>query len=306
MITVLLAVFNGERYLKQQIDSILSQTVTDIKVVIRDDGSSDASPRIIDDYCNKYPQIISKLDGKPTGGAKQNFSELLDKTDDDYMMFCDQDDVWLPEKAEKTLAAMREAEGENREIPVLVHSDLKVVDQDLNVISNSFFEFQRLNQDNITLPKLLVQNYVTGCTVMINRALKQVCGRIPEECVMHDWWLALTAQLFGKTVCLNAPTLLYRQHGGNQVGAKASYGMALIKRKLQTLDEVKKNYNATYNQAAALLKCYGEYLDKEKCEILRVYSKMQNMKKFKKIRTMQKYGFKKGTRLRVIGQYFLM
>ena len=93
MITVLLAVFNGERYLKQQIDSILSQTVTDIKVVIRDDGSIDASPRIIDDYCNKYPQIISKLEGEPTGSAKQNFSELLYKTDDDYIMFCDQDDV---------------------------------------------------------------------------------------------------------------------------------------------------------------------------------------------------------------------
>lgn len=306
MITVLLAVFNGERYLKQQIDSILSQTVTDIKVVIRDDGSIDASPRIIDDYCSKYPQIISKLEGKPTGSAKQNFSELLYKTDDDYIMFCDQDDVWLPKKAEKTLAAVRNAEGENREIPVLAHSDLKVVDQDLNVISNSFFEFQRLNQNNITLPKLLVQNYVTGCTVMINRALKQVCGRIPEECVMHDWWLALAAQLFGKIICIQEPTMLYRQHSENQVGAKAAYGMALIRRKLQTLDEVKKNYNATYNQAQALLNCYRGRLNQNQFEILQAYVKMQKMQKLKKIRTMQKYGFKKGTRLRVIGQYFLM
>ena len=306
LITVLLAVFNGEKYLKQQIDSLLRQTVTDIKIVIRDDGSRDRSPQIIDDYCNKYPEKISKLVGEPTGSSKQNFAELLNKVDSDYIMFCDQDDVWLPEKAEKTLNIMREFEGENCATPVLVHSDLKVVDQDLNVISDSFFEFQRLNQDNITLPKLLVQNYVTGCTVMINRALKQACGKIPKECIMHDWWLALAAQLFGKIICIQEPTMLYRQHSGNQVGAKASYGIALIKRKLQTFGEVTKNYNATYTQAAALLKCYGEYLDKEKCEILRVYSKMQNMKKFKKIRTMQKYGFKKGTRLRVIGQYFLM
>lgn len=304
MVTVLLAVYNGEKYLKEQIDSILTQTVKDIKIVIRDDGSCDGSPLIIDDYCNRYPQIISKLEGAPTGSAKQNFAKLFKNCDSDYIMFCDQDDVWLPEKIEKTLAAMQDAEKNDKSIPVLVHTDLKVVDESLNVISPSFFDFQKLIQDDITLPKLLVQNYVTGCTVMINRALKEKCGNIPEDCIMHDWWLALAAVLFGKLICVAEPTMLYRQHESNQVGAKASYGIAFIKRKLATLDKVRENYNATYRQAKSLLDCYGDVLGEQQKEIIEIYCKIPLMNKLKKIRTMQKYGFKKCTRLRVVGQYF--
>ena len=301
----MLAVFDGEKYLKEQIDSILNQTVKNIKIIIRDDGSRDSSPQIIDDYCNKYPQIISKLDGSPTGSAKQNFAELLKNCDSDYIMFCDQDDVWLPEKIEKTLEAMKKAEHGGK-TPVLVHTDLKVVDQSLNVISPSFFKFQKLIQDDITLPKLLVQNYVTGCTVMINRALQEKCGLIPKECIMHDWWLALVAVLFGKLICINEPTMLYRQHSDNQVGAKASYGIAFVKRKLATLDTVRHNYNATYSQAKALLDSYGNLLNENVKEIIDIYCQMPKMNKFKKIRAMQKFGFKKCTLLRVVGQYFLM
>ncbi len=301
----MLAVFDGEKYLKEQIDSILNQTVKNIKIIIRDDGSRDSSPQIIDDYCNKYPQIISKLDGVPTGSAKQNFAELLKNCDSDYIMFCDQDDVWLPEKIEKTLEEMKKAEHGGK-TPVLVHTDLKVVDQSLNVISPSFFKFQKLIQDDITLPKLLVQNYVTGCTVMINRALQEKCGLIPKECIMHDWWLALVAILFGELVCINEPTMLYRQHSDNQVGAKASYGIAFVKRKLATLDTVRHNYNATYSQAKALLDSYGNLLNENVKEIIDIYCQMPKMNKLKKIRAMQKFGFKKCTLLRVVGQYFLM
>ena len=220
-------------------------------------------------------------------------------------MFCDQDDVWLEQKIEKTLAVMQAAE-DGDATPVLVHSDLKVVDQKLNVISPSFFEFQKLIQDDIILPKLLVQNYVTGCTVMINRALAQKCGQIPDNSIMHDWWLALTAILFGKLVCMSEVTMLYRQHSNNQVGAKASYGIAFIKRKLATIDKVRGDYNATYTQARALLVCYGELLNQQQKKTIEIYCKIPQMKKLQKIRTMQKYGFKKCTRLRVIGQYFLI
>ncbi len=308
MVAVLLAVYNGEKYLKEQIDSLLSQTVSDIKIIIHDDGSTDSSAEIIKLYCEKYPNKICCLEGKPTGGASQNFAFLLQSCDErfDYIMFCDQDDVWLPQKIEKTLALMQKSEGEDKNIPVLVHTDLKVADGTLNVINKSFFDFQKLNQDNITLPRLLVQNYVTGCTVMINNALRQKCGKIPNNCIMHDWWLALTAVIFGKLVCLKESTMLYRQHSDNQVGAKASYGLGFIKRKLQTLGEVKKNYNATYIQAGLLLECYGNALQKSQRELVEKYCEIPKMNKLKKIKTVKKYGFKKGTRLRVFGQYVLM
>ncbi len=305
MVAILLAVYNGEKYLKEQIESVLNQSFKDIKIIIRDDGSTDNSIGIIDDFCNMYPDKIFSIKGTPTGNAKSNFARLLETCDDDYIMFCDQDDVWLPNKVEKTLKVMKSVEN-GGETPVLVHTDLKVVDGELCEIAPSFFEFQKLIQDNITLPKLLVQNYVTGCTVMINRALKDKCGKVPHICIMHDWWLALVAVLFGKLVCVNEPTMLYRQHSNNQVGAKASYGIAFIKRKIATLDKVRENYNATYIQAASLLECYGDKLNKEQHAIIETYCKVKNMNKFQKIRAVQKYGFKKGTKLRVIGQYILM
>ncbi len=306
MVTVLLAVYNGEKYLKEQIDSLLNQTFNDIRIIIRDDGSTDNSLDIINDYCKKYPLIISSLTGKPTGSAVGNFAELLYNCDDDYIMFCDQDDVWLPQKIEKTISVMKKTEGADKNTPVLVHSDLIVADQNLKTVSQSFFAFQRLDPENISLSGLLVQNCVTGCTVMINRALKEKCGKIPNDCIMHDWWLAITAQLFGKIACVREPLMLYRQHSDNQVGAKASYGIALIKRKLSTLNEVRKNYNATYAQAQAVLRHYAGSLAEKERNLLEIYVSIPSKNKFKKIRIMQKYGFKKGTALRVIGQYILI
>ena len=301
----MLAVYNGEKFLKQQIDSLLEQTYKDIKIVVRDDGSTDNSCLIIDDYCKEYPDKICRIIGQPTGSAKQNFARLLEHCDSDYIMFCDQDDVWLPDKIEKTMLSMKAAE-ENGDIPVLVHTDLKIANQQLDVISNSLFDFQKLIHDNITLPKLLVQNYVTGCTVMINRALKNVCGQLPDSCIMHDWWLALTAVLFGKLVFENSATILYRQHSENQVGSKASYGIAYVKQKLSAFKRVRNTYNATYSQAQALLENYASRLSKEQKHILEEYCDIPNKNKFSRILTMQKYGFKKCTRIRVIGQYLVI
>ena len=305
LVSILLAVYNGEKYLKEQIESILSQTYKDIKIIIRDDGSSDESKNIINNYCNLYPDKIFSISGNPTGSAKLNFAELLKNCDSEYIMFCDQDDVWLPSKIELTLNAMKSSENEGN-TPVLVHTDLQVADENLGIVSPSFFEFNCLKQDNMTLPRLLVQNYVTGCTIMINRALKQKCGDIPPECLMHDWWLALVALMFGKLVFCNDSTILYRQHCENQVGAKAAYGLSFIKQKLATIKKVKETYNATYAQAEALIKRYGEGLSLEQRKILKTYCDMKNMRKFKKIRTINKFGFKKCTKMRVMGQYFLV
>lgn len=306
MIAVLLATYNGAKHLRAQLDSLLAQTYGDFKIIIRDDGSSDETPFIIDEYCNNYPDKISVIKGEPTGSACGNFSALFEAADYEYIMFCDQDDVWLPDKIEVTFAAMKAAEKGKTDCPVLVHSDLRVVDGELNTVCESFFEFQQIYQDRVTFPRLLVQNYVTGCTMMINRPLKELCGSIPHECAMHDWWLALVASIFGRIVCVERPLMLYRQHGGNQVGAKAAKGVGFIKRKLATLDRVRENYNATYIQADILMERYGERLSSENHEILKAYCSIPQKSKLQKIRIIRKYDFRKGTRLRVWGQYFLM
>lgn len=305
MVSILLAVYNGEKYLKEQIESILSQTYKDVEIIIRDDGSTDGSLSIIDDYCTLYPDKIISVKGNPTGSAKQNFAELLKICDSEYIMFCDQDDVWLPQKIEKTLCAVKSVENGGT-TPVLAHTDLKIADSNLKVISPSFFQFNCLKPNDITIPKLMVQNYITGCTVMINRALRNICGDIPSECIMHDWWLGLVALIFGEVVCINEATALYRQHQENQVGAKAKYGLSFIKQKLSTLEKVRENYNATYLQAETIIKKYGNKLNEKQLEILQAYCEIPNMSKFKKICAIKKFGFKKCTKMRVIGQYILV
>lgn len=305
MITVLLAVYNGEKYLREQIESILNQSVSDIRIVIRDDGSVDKSNGIIEEYLQKFPERISVLTGAPTKSASANFGELLRCCDDDYIMFADQDDVWFADKVQKTFDCMLKTENGDTSVPVLVHGDLTVTDADLKVINKSFFDYQRIIPDDLSLNRLLVQNYVTGCTVMINRALKDKAMPMPQGVAMHDWWLALVAAAFGKIATVRAPLMYYRQHGDNQVGAKAGGGAAMLARKLKTLGTVRKNYEATYRQAELLLKSYGDILPDSEKALLNAYSSMKYMGRLEKIKTIKEYNFKKCTRLRVIGQYFL-
>ena len=305
MITVLLAVYNGEKYLKPQIESILNQSVSDIKIIIRDDGSTDKSGEIISEYATKYPQRISVVTGEPTGSAVANFGEMLKQCDDDYIMFADQDDVWFNDKVQKTFDAMLKAEAGNADLPVLVHGNLTVTDGELNTIAESFFDYQKIIPDDLSINRLLVQNYVTGCTVMINRVLKNRAIPIPDGAAMHDWWLALAAAAFGKIVTVNQPLMYYRQHGENQVGAKAGSGFSLFVRKIKTLNTVRANYDATYRQAELLLKSYSELLSDDKRELLEAYVNMKNASRITKIRAIKKYNFKKCTGLRVLGQYIL-
>lgn len=305
MISVLLATFNGEKFLKEQIDSLLEQTYKDFKIIIRDDGSTDSTNEIIESYAVKYPEKISVIKGEPTGSSLGNFFELLSACPEGYAMLCDQDDFWCSDKIEKTFNAMRKKEEEAGEnTPILVHTDAFVADSELNIISESFIKFEALSPDFNKLNNLLVQNNVTGCTVMINNALLKLVRKRPENCVMHDWWIALVACLFGETVFVNEPLMYYRQHGNNQVGAKQATGINFIVTKFKNRKNVKKNYLDAYSQANSLLKEFSSELKKEDRKIISVYAAMPCLSKAEKIKAINKYSFKKNTALRNIGQYF--
>jgi len=141
MITILLAAYNGEAYLREQLDSILHQTYTDWVLYISDDASRDATPQIIADYAARCPkQIIPLQFDTPSGSAEANFFRMLTAVSGDYIALCDQDDVWLPHKLETTLHALQALEERHGiHTPILIHSDLKVVDQNLNILNESFF-----------------------------------------------------------------------------------------------------------------------------------------------------------------------
>lgn len=249
---ILMATYNGEKYLKEQIDSILNQTYKNWRLIIHDDNSTDNTLNLIKEYVEKYPEKIILIDDDiSTGGAKENFAYLLNKIDDnfDYIMFSDQDDVWFENKIELTLNKMIETERKYSKKPILVHTDLKVVDENLNVIAESMIRYQKIDINNQKYIKFLaLENVVTGCTVMINKYLYNLVLNIPKEAIMHDWWIALVAlKNNGIIEFLNIPTILYRQHTNNDTGAKRIDKKYYFK-KLLCIKEIIRGYNRLIKQ----------------------------------------------------------
>ncbi|HUT44054.1 MAG TPA: glycosyltransferase family 2 protein [Desulfobacterales bacterium] len=223
-ISICMSAYNGAKYISPQIDSILSQTYQQWRLFVRDDGSSDNTLVIINEYVSKYPEKIRLVDDNLGRlGPSLNFGKLLEFADSEYIMFCDQDDVWLPNKIELTLNAMEIAEKLYPQKPILVHTDLRVVDNELNMISDSLWDYQLLFPDIANNPaRIMAHNVVTGCTVMINKPAKAISTPIPREALMYDWWIAIKASKAGKIVHVSTPTVLYRQHSDNECGAKCA------------------------------------------------------------------------------------
>jgi len=246
-ITICMATYNGEKFLPEQMDSIISQSNQDWQLLIRDDGSDDDTVSIVEEYASRLPEKIKLIKDNETHlGASLNFGRLLKQTNTEYIMFSDQDDIWLPNKIELTLNAMKKTERGNQDKPILIHTDLKVTDSHLNTIANSLWNYQKLfPETGDNLNKIMAHNVVTGCTVMINKAAKTVSLPVPPEAIMYDWWLALNVCRNGKIVYLPIQPILYRQHSQNQIGAKKAHTINLV-HFLKKLGNVKKRLSAQY------------------------------------------------------------
>jgi len=246
-ISICLATYNGEKYLNQQVDSIFAQSNQDWQLLIQDDGSSDNTISIIEDYMARFPDRIRLITKKECRlGASLNFGRLLEYTDTEYIMFSDQDDIWLPNKIELTLNVMKATEQLYPDKPVLVHTDLKVIDADSNTISDSMWSYQKLSpQIGNNLNKITAQNVVTGCAMMINRKAKAVAIPIPREAIMHDWWIAIKVAKHGKIAYVSTPSILYRQHPGNEIGPKRAQKINILNF-LKKLCHLKKLLSAQY------------------------------------------------------------
>lgn len=252
IIYILMATYNGEKHISEQLDSLLNQTYCDWTLWIHDDNSKDKTVEIIKHYKTKYPDKIKFLDDNlSTGGAKENFTYLLNNIDDnfDYLMFCDQDDVWLENKIEITLNKMLDTEKKDNTVPILIHTDLKVVDEKLNIISESMFKYQKLNINNQRDIKMIsIENIITGCTMMLNRQLVLVSKNIPKEAIMHDWWIAIiTLKQGGRIEFVNQSTMMYRQHSLNTIGSK-EIGSAYYMQRIFSIRDIYDNYVNLYKQ----------------------------------------------------------
>lgn len=268
-VDILLATYNGQKFLPELLSSILQQTHKELRIIVRDDGSSDGTCALLDAFAREDARI-TVLPSAGQLGAKGNFSRLMEHASADYIFFADQDDVWKPEKIFLLLLRMKEMElVHGRRMPLLVHSDMQVVDVALKVLDHSFWHYSRLNPYySRSLNKLLVQNTVTGCSTLINRPLLDIAAPIPDEAIMHDWWLALVAGAFGRIGVEDSPTVLYRQHGHNTIGAQKFASWLHIKRGICYLT---KGDPTKRLQAQRFSERYHTLLDDKQKKLLDVY-----------------------------------
>jgi len=277
-VQVLMATYNGEKYINEQLNSIINQSYNNWELLIRDDGSTDKTLKILADYVEKYPATIKLLDNYVNRmGACGNFAELINNSNADYVMFSDQDDVWLPNKIEGTLKVMKTIEVEKGvETPILIHTDLCVVDDELNVISSSMWKLQNMNPHVKNLNRLMVHNNVSGCTMIINRALANMAKNIPEGATMYDWWIALIAASFGEIEFIKEGTILYRQHSKNKFGAR-KFNLEFIFKKFSNYIGVKRSIQKTQQQAKIFLQIFSSRLDKHQKALLNQYSDINSL-----------------------------
>lgn len=210
-ILVLVSTYNGEKFLSQQLDSILGQQGIDVSILVRDDGSKDGTMAILEDYSSRFPHV-SYFQGKNVGPCMSFFDLLNYAAGYDYYAFCDQDDVWDNDKLAKALEKLEKLP---KDQPLLYCSNLKVVDEDLN--------FCRKAHQKSYHPKNryagLVDFYAVGCTEVFNqKAADMTSAHIRKDCLMHDSWIFMICNFFGCVVYDHDAHINYRQHGHNVVG----------------------------------------------------------------------------------------
>ena len=305
MIAILMATYNGEKYLEEQIDSILVQSYGDFKIYIHDDGSEDNTVNIIKKYVEDYPDKIVQVEGGPTGGSKNNFLYLLKNVEADYYMYTDQDDVWLPEKIAALKAKMDATEAEvgndAASTPIMVFGDMKVVDENLDVIAESFIKYNNLDTKHLTFNRLVVQNVVAGCTTLFNRALRDegLKYRDADKLRWHDWWLALIACGRGKLAFEEKSLQLYRQHGDNSIGAEEETGIRKTLKLIYwfvTMSHIKTTKLMISNFVTQAAELDVIDLKGDNRKIVQVMKKFDSMSKVQRIRCFRRFDIKRNKR----------
>jgi glycosyltransferase involved in cell wall biosynthesis len=305
-IDVLLATYNGEHFVERQIESIVDQMDANCRLLIRDDLSSDGTLPIVRRWALRHPNRIVLLeDESPRLGACSSFGRLLEYSDADYMVLCDQDDVWLPGRISRPLERIQAVEQKwGTETPTLAHTDLMVVDESLNTIAPSFWSYSNINPlCGSKLNRLLVQNVVTGCATVVNRALARLACPIPKTTPVHDWWLALVASAFGRVEAVSERTVLYRQHSSNHLGATCYDWRYVIQRARDVLcrQAVAQWRRTTQQQAAEFLRRFATELKPRQRAMVAAYVELENAGFLDRRFQLLKYGFLKTGPLRNLG-----
>lgn len=250
-VQILMSTYNGEEYIREQLDSILAQNYPDVDILIRDDGSTDDTYVILKEY-EEMHQNINAFQGENIG-VNKSFFELLRRSNRDatYIGFCDQDDYWLPEKIERAVERLENIKG-----PALYCGAKTLVDENLEKLEEQ--------QDTHLIPgfgNAVIESICSGCTTLMNRELVDIIvERLPEDVIHHDWWCYMAATYLGSMYYDRKSYIYYRQHGNNEVGASGS-AFAMIKAKARDL---KKRHGDLKKQLSDFKRFYHTEPEKDK------------------------------------------
>lgn len=259
-VTVLLSTYNGSKYLQQQLDSLYGQTYLNIRILVRDDGSSDTTRAILES--ERAKGRIELLEGHGNLGPAPSFFELLKSaasTETEYVAFCDQDDVWLPGKIALAVAKLT---GTADDRPAMYCSRVELVDENLQHIGYTALP------GKIGFGNALVDSIATGCTMVLNReAVRLIANNLPKKVVIHDWWCYLVVSCFGEVIFDAETTLKYRQHGSNAIGVAAN-GFTRLARKYRRFFGGGEGRQWMSAQALSLLDVFNDRIPQSNRQVL--------------------------------------
>ena len=293
-ISVVMATYNGAQFLQEQIESILLQTIQPSEIIICDDGSVDGTKAILKSYATNG--LIQFYENETTLGVVDNFKKgvLLAQTGN-YIAFCDQDDIWMPQKLETLQNELMQLEKDeqNENLPCIVYSDLILIDDKKNVLNKSFWNELYHDVHEHCLSTLLFGNFVTGCSVMMNGASRTYFLNTPKD-ILHDVWLAFVGNAIGKIKAVSTPLIYYRQHAQNQ-----NYQLGNSKKTKTSLRWLRfkmllfrNNYlQNEYFIAKSFLNIYEHEIEAPKKKLIKYFLATKNMPHFIKEIMLKVYFF---------------
>lgn len=307
MIDVLLSTYNGEKYLDDFLRSLDAQKYRSFRVLVRDDGSSDGTVARLEKFAAEASvEFLFSPDSGAHLGVVQSFGSLLRQSTAPYVMFADQDDIWHSGKIGAMLEHIRRAEAERSpETPLLLHADLRVCGSKGEVLASSHVQSQKLSPDRNSLAQLCIQNNVTGCAVILNRALRErVRFPMPQDTLCHDWYLALLGSVAGEVIFVDEIYTDYRKHDSNVYGHRKYSPALCIKQFLGGREALDHRLQLTQKQALAFLEQYGDILSEDDRECLRIWGNIKQYPKSERLRLCRKLGLRKNTFLRTLGMWW--
>ena len=286
-IEILMATYNGETYIREQIDSIINQTYKNWILLVRDDNSKDNTVSIIEEYEKKDSRIRLLRDKKGNLGFVRNFEELMVNSLEDFIMFSDQDDYWIENRIEKYIEIITNLSSEDMKKPLLIHSNSFICDKELNIKKEKFISNCAEDKEfDIVFFNYIVQ----GSTALVNRKLVNLALPFSSKVTLHDRYLHLLAEFLGKRIFLNQSLMKYRQHDNNKIGASYSIEKKILKKKYfnnedrELILEIRNKYIENINKEKIMkIDDYLEVTDISKPKLSRFY-KSFNFKMNKKKR----------------------